>query len=150
MRVLIQRCLEASVTIDDEVIAEIAQGLTLFVGVTHQDTEKEVDYLVKKISSLRIFEDEAGKMNRSITEIEGDILSVSQFTLYADAKKGRRPSFIQAAEKEQAEALYELLNEKLEDSGIGIGRGVFGADMDVRINNHGPVTIMLDTEELLD
>lgn len=148
MRVLLQRCYEASVSVEEEVISEIAGGLCLLVGFTRTDTPETVDYMAKKIVGLRIFEDESEKMNISLAERGGAILSVSQFTLYADVSKGKRPSFTKSAPGEKAEALYDLFNQKLADSGIIVETGVFGAMMDVKIVNHGPITIMLDSDEM--
>ncbi|EUJ29383.1 D-aminoacyl-tRNA deacylase [Listeria cornellensis] len=149
MRVVAQRCFEASVTIDDENVGEIAGGLCLLVGFTHGDTEEDVKYMVKKIVGLRIFEDNEDKMNLSIQDFGGAILSVSQFTLYADVKKGRRPSFTNSAAPDAASDLYDLFNKLLAAEGIVVETGVFGAMMDVRIVNHGPVTIILDSQELM-
>ncbi|WP_430534239.1 D-aminoacyl-tRNA deacylase [Listeria rocourtiae] len=149
MRVVAQRCYEASVTIDNENVGEIAGGLCLLVGFTHDDTEEDVKYVVKKILGLRIFEDDADKMNLSIQDFGGAILSVSQFTLYADVKKGRRPSFTNSASPDVASDLYDLFNTLLAAEGIVVETGVFGAMMDVSIVNHGPVTIILDSQELL-
>ncbi|EUJ31847.1 D-tyrosyl-tRNA(Tyr) deacylase [Listeria floridensis FSL S10-1187] len=149
MRVLLQRTKAASVTIDDEIIGEIPFGLCLLVGFTHSDTEKEVELLAQKIAGLRIFEDEFEKMNLSLQDVGGDILSVSQFTLYADARKGRRPSFTDSAPGNKAEVLYNLFNKKLEtDYGFNVETGVFGAFMEVSIVNDGPVTMMLDSADL--
>ncbi|EUJ51642.1 D-aminoacyl-tRNA deacylase [Paenilisteria rocourtiae] len=149
MRVVAQRCYEASVTIDNEIVGEIAGGLCLLVGFTHDDTEEDVKYIVKKILGLRIFEDDTDKMNLSIQDFGGAILSVSQFTLYADVKKGRRPSFTNSASPDVASDLYDLFNKLLGAEGIVVETGVFGAMMDVSIVNHGPVTIILDSLELL-
>ncbi|GGF90848.1 D-aminoacyl-tRNA deacylase [Paenibacillus aceti] len=145
MKVVVQRCKAASVTVDDEVIGSIGQGLMLLVGITHDDTEKEAAYLAEKIAGLRIFEDEAGKMNLSVTDVGGSILSVSQFTLYGDCRKGKRPSFIAAARPEQAEPLYDRFNEMLREKGLTVETGQFGALMDVALTNWGPVTLVLDS-----
>lgn len=144
MKVLLQRCKNASVTVDGEITGRIDHGYMLLVGITSTDTEKEVDYLVEKIEGLRLFEDEHGKMNHSIKETNGSILSVSQFTLYADTKRGRRPSFIDAARPEQAKPLWEKFNAKLAAKGLQVETGIFGAMMDVTFTNDGPVTIMLE------
>lgn len=144
MKVVLQRCKNAKVTVDEVITGQIDHGYMLLVGITTTDTEKEVDYLVEKIVGLRLFEDENGKMNRSIKETNGSILSVSQFTLYADTKRGRRPSFIEAARPEQAKPLWELFNNKLMAKGIQVETGIFGAMMDVTFTNDGPVTIMLE------
>jgi len=145
MKVVLQRCKEAKVTVQGEVIGSIGQGLMLLVGITHEDTEKEAAYLAEKIAGLRIFEDEEGKMNLSVTDIGGAILSVSQFTLYGDCRKGKRPSFIAAARPEQAEPLYNRFNEMLREKGLVVETGQFGANMDVSLTNWGPVTIVLDS-----
>ncbi|MEK4521621.1 D-aminoacyl-tRNA deacylase [Psychrobacillus sp. FSL W7-1457] len=144
MKVVLQRCKNAKVTVDGEITGQIDRGYMLLVGITTTDTEKEVDYLVEKIAGLRLFEDEDGKMNHSIQEMNGSILSVSQFTLYADTKRGRRPSFIEAARPEQAKPLWELFNSKLQAKEIQVETGVFGAMMDVTFTNDGPVTIVLE------
>jgi len=145
MKVVLQRCKEASVTVQGEVIGSIGQGLMLLVGITHEDTDKEAAYLAEKIAGLRIFEDEEGKMNLSVLDIGGAILSVSQFTLYGDCRKGKRPSFIAAARPEQAEPLYNRFNEMLREKGLVVETGQFGANMDVALTNWGPVTIVLDS-----
>jgi len=145
MKVVLQRCKEAKVTVQGEAVGSIGQGLMLLVGITHEDTEKEAAYLAEKIAGLRIFEDEEGKMNLSVTDIGGAILSVSQFTLYSDCRKGKRPSFIAAARPEQAEPLYNRFNEMLREKGIVVETGQFGANMDVALTNWGPVTIVLDS-----
>ena len=144
MKVLLQRCKNASVTVDGKVTGQIDNGYLLLVGITATDTEKEINYLVEKVAGLRLFEDAKGKMNHSIEQVVGSILSVSQFTLYADTRKGRRPSFIDAARPEIAKPLWELFNEKIQSKGIHIETGVFGAMMDVTFTNDGPVTIMLE------
>lgn len=148
MRVLLQRCYEASVSVEEEVISEIAGGLCLLVGFTHDDTPETVEYMAKKVVGLRIFEDESEKMNISLAERGGTILSVSQFTLYADVSKGKRPSFTKSAPGEKAERLYDLFNTKLSEAGFIVETGVFGAFMDVKIINHGPITMMLDSAEM--
>lgn len=146
MRVVLQRSKEASVTVDGEVTGSIQSGYVLLVGVTHEDTQKDVDYVAGKIAQLRLFEDEDGKMNRSILENGGDILSISQFTLYGDVKKGRRPSFIQAARPETAEPIWEAFNDALRNNGLKVETGVFGAMMDVELVNEGPVTIVVESK----
>lgn len=146
MRIVLQRSGAASVQVDGTVTGSIEKGYVLLVGVTHSDTEEDAIYAARKIANLRLWEDEEGKMNKSILEVGGDILSVSQFTLFADTKKGRRPSFIQAARPEQAEPLWELLNEQLEKEGLKVQTGVFGAMMDVELVNDGPVTIIVDSK----
>ena len=126
---------------------KIGQGFMLLVGITHEDTEKEVEWMAKKVAALRVFEDDEGKMNRAIHEVNGAILSISQFTLYGDARKGNRPSFVQAARPEVAEPLYNRFNTLLRDQyGLTVETGVFGADMQVDFINDGPVTILLETE----
>ncbi|WP_391116156.1 D-aminoacyl-tRNA deacylase [Psychrobacillus sp. L3] len=144
MKVLLQLCKNASVTVDGKVTGSIDRGYVLLVGITATDSEKEINYLVDKIAGLRLFEDSEGKMNHSITENGGSILSVSQFTLYADTRKGRRPSFINAARPEVAKPLWELFNHQLRRKGFVVETGVFGAMMDVTFTNDGPVTIMLE------
>jgi D-tyrosyl-tRNA(Tyr) deacylase len=144
MKVLLQRCKNASVTVDGQVTGKIYKGYLLLVGITTTDTENELNYLVEKVAGLRLFEDAEGKMNHSIEEVGGSILSVSQFTLYADTRRGRRPSFTDAARPEIAKPLWELFNEKLQAKGLLVETGVFGAMMDVTFTNDGPVTIMLE------
>lgn len=145
MRVVVQRSKAARVVVGGETVGEIEKGYMLLVGVTHEDTEQDVNWLADKIAGLRVFEDEADKMNLSVQDIGGQILSVSQFTLYADCRKGKRPSFVQAARPEQAERLYEQFNARLRSHGIPVKTGVFGAMMDVEFTNWGPVTIILDS-----
>lgn len=148
MRVVLQRVTEASVTIDNELCNEINQGYLLLVGITAGDTEEIVEKMAVKIHDLRIFEDENGKMNLSIEQIGGRVLSISQFTLYANCRKGRRPSFDQAARPEQASPLYDHFNETLRSLGLTVKTGIFGAEMKVRLLNDGPVTLILDSAEL--
>jgi D-aminoacyl-tRNA deacylase len=149
MRVILQRVTQGSVTVDGAITGQIAQGFVALVGVTHDDTQAEADLLAKKTANLRVFEDDAGKMNLSALDIGADVLVVSQFTLYADARKGRRPSFINAAQPDKAEPLVNDYAERLQAEGIQrIAFGVFGAMMQVEIHNDGPVTIILDTDEL--
>lgn len=147
MKAIIQRVSQAKVTISQEIAGEIKQGFMILLGIHQKDTEADVDYLVRKISKLRVFEDEEGKMNRSIQAVGGSILSVSQFTLYAETKKGNRPSFIEAARPEIAIPLYELFNKKLKLENISVETGEFGAEMQVELINDGPVTIVIDTHE---
>lgn len=147
MRAVIQRVLEASVTIDGQVTGEINQGFMVLLGVHEMDTAEDVSYLVRKIAGMRVFEDEAGKMNLDLTNVGGAILSISQFTLLAETKKGNRPSFIQAARPEIAIPLYEQFNQELREQGIQVATGEFGADMKVSLINDGPVTIILDSKE---
>ena len=145
MKVLVQRSKESSVKVDKEVVGKIKKGLVLFVGFTEGDTSREIDYMIKKVLNLRIFDDEDGVMNKSVLEVDGSILSISQFTLYADARKGNRPSYVKALSGEKAIKLYNEFNEKLSDY-INVETGIFGADMKVNILNDGPVTIMLEKE----
>ena len=146
MKVLLQRSGPASVQVDGEVTGSIEKGYVLLVGITHEDTKEDAEYIAKKIAGLRLWEDEEGKMNRSIDEVGGDILSVSQFTLYGDVRKGRRPSFIEAARPEQAKPLWEYFNECLKAEGLEVSTGVFGAMMDVHLLNDGPVTLMVESK----
>ncbi len=147
MRVLLQRVTHASVTIDGDVYAQIKQGFLLLVGITQEDNEETVEKLAKKAAELRVFEDEKGKMNLSLRDVGGSILSISQFTLYADCRRGRRPGFEKAARPLQAKPLYEYFNEQLRSYGIPVETGVFGADMKIELCNDGPVTILLDSAE---
>ena len=146
MRVVLQRVAHASVTVEEKVIGKIQRGFLLLVGVTHDDAMEDMEYLVRKIVQMRIFEDEEGKLNRSIQDIGGEILSVSQFTLYADTKKGNRPSFSKAAPGDIAIEMFEQFNGLLRDTGIPVETGQFGADMKVELLNDGPVTILLDSK----
>ncbi|KKB43448.1 D-aminoacyl-tRNA deacylase [Bacillus thermotolerans] len=146
MKVVLQRSKEASVKVAGEFVGHIDQGLVLLVGVTHEDGEEEAAYLAEKIVHLRIFEDEEGKMNRSLLDTGGDILSVSQFTLYGDCRKGRRPNFMAAAKGEQAEKVYDRFNELLREKGVRVATGQFGAMMDVSLVNDGPVTLILESK----
>jgi len=144
MRVLLQRVRKASVTVAGETVGEIGHGVLLFVGVTTGDARADADWLAKKAAGLRIFEDEAGKMNRSLLDIGGDALVVSQFTLYADCRKGRRPGFDAAGDPAAAEELYEYFTERLKSEGVGrVETGRFGADMLVSLENDGPATFLL-------
>ena len=146
MRVVVQRSKFSSVTIDNKIAGKIEYGLTLLVGFTVNDDEKVIDYMIDKIINLRIFDDENGVMNKSLLDVSGSVLSVSQFTLYADASKGRRPSYINALSGEEAIVLYDLFNKKLKERNVDVQTGVFGADMLVNIQNDGPVTILLEKE----
>lgn len=143
MKAVIQRVLSASLKVDGELISEIGRGYVIFLGVGKGDTEFDVDYFIKKIPPLRIFEDENGKINKSIKDVEGEILLVSQFTLYADASHGNRPSFIEAESPERAKKLYTYVAEGLRKSGIIVKLGVFGADMKIEQVNDGPFTLLL-------
>ena len=146
MRVLVQRSLNSSVTVDDKVIGSIDSGLVLLVGFTEGDNSEKIDYLVKRVLNLRIFDDENGVMNKSILDVGGSILSISQFTLYADTKKGNRPSYINALGGDSATLLYDEFNKKLSEF-IHVETGKFGADMKVNIINDGPVTILLESRD---
>ncbi|WP_442603517.1 D-aminoacyl-tRNA deacylase [Paenibacillus sp. KN14-4R] len=147
MRVVIQRSKEAKVTVDGQVVGQIDRGLVLLVGITHDDTSDDVRYAAEKIAGLRIFEDESGKMNESVIQVGGQILSISQFTLYGDCRKGKRPNFMAAARPEQAEPLYNQFNDLLREQGLLVETGRFGEMMDVSLTNWGPVTIVLETKQ---
>ena len=144
MRTVIQRVKRGSVTVDGELVSQIERGLVILVGVGKSDGEAQADWLAEKIANLRIFEDEAGKMNRSLLEAAGSALVVSQFTLYGDTQKGRRPSFIDAAQPEQAEPLVAYFGQRLVFYGVPVRTGIFRTDMLVEIHNDGPVTIILE------
>ena len=146
MRVVLQRVSQAQVDIDGQSVGAIGQGLLLLVGIGPNDSAQDVEYLANKIVKARIFGDEAGKMNLSVQDIGGQILSVSQFTLFADTKKGNRPSFTKAADPALGEKLYLAFNQALRNLGVGVETGEFGADMAVSLVNDGPVTILYDTE----
>lgn len=146
MRVVVQRCKRAEVTVNGVTIGRIEQGLMLLVGITHDDTEQDAKYLADKVAGLRIFEDVNGKMNLSVLETGGQILSVSQFTLYGDCRKGKRPNFMSAARPELAEPLYDKFNELLRSLGIYVETGAFGEMMDVSLTNWGPVTLVIDSK----
>lgn len=146
MKAVIQRVKKASVTVSGETVAKIGQGLLVLLGVGEGDTEKDAEYLVDKIVNLRIFADKNDKMNLSALETRGEILAVSQFTLYGDTKKGRRPSFVEAAEPQKAEALFNYFVNKLKETGLKVETGKFRAMMLVEILNDGPVTIILDSQ----
>ncbi|MGX7141015.1 D-aminoacyl-tRNA deacylase [Facklamia languida] len=145
MRVVIQKTRAASVSIEGQVVGQIDQGYVLLVGFTHGDQEEDCDYCAKKVAKMRLFEDEAGKINRSLDQVRGSILSISQFTLYAATRKGNRPGFSQAADPAIAQDLYEYFNQQLRSYGYQVETGQFGADMLVQIANEGPVTILLDS-----
>ena len=147
MKVVVQRALEASVEVDKKVIGEIKKGLMLLVGFTEGDNKETIVKMINKIINLRIFDDENGVMNKSLLDTKGSILSISQFTLYADTRKGRRPSYLNALRGEEATKLYDEFNQMLKDNNIKVETGQFGADMKVRFTNDGPVTIILDSED---
>lgn len=148
MRAVVQRTLKSSVTVDAQTIATIGQGLTILLGVGLDDTEEDAYYLAEKTVKLRIFSDTGGKMNRSVLDINGDLLVVSQFTLFADCRKGRRPSFDAAARPEMAQLLYEKFMERCTDLGAKVACGKFQSEMVVALDNHGPVTILLDSKRI--
>ena len=143
MRVLVQRCDKASVTVDSKIVGSIDKGMMILVGFTQSDTSENIDYMVDKVLNLRIYDDDNGVMNKSILEVGGSILSVSQFTLYADTRKGRRPSYVNALNGEKAIVLYDEFNKKLKEH-IHVETGIFGAEMKVELINDGPVTILLE------
>ena len=150
MRALVQRVTHASVTVEGDCVGKISEGLLVLLGVGPNDTEKEADFLAKKCANLRIFTDENEKMNLSLLDIGGQMLVVSQFTLYADCSHGRRPAFIGAAAPELANRLYEYFQQSVQKEGVQtVQHGIFGADMKVELLNNGPVTIMLDTDEIM-
>ena len=144
MRAVVQRVSQGSVSVDSKVVGAIERGVVVLVGVTHGDTEEQAEWLARKIAGLRIFEDRAGKINASLLDVGGAALVISQFTLYADTRKGRRPSFTDAALPEVAEPLVEHFSQALRDHGVHVETGIFGADMLVEIHNDGPVTILLE------
>ena len=149
MRVVVQRCSRAEVRIDGQVVGRIEKGFMILVGITDGDTKAEADLLAKKVAQMRVFEDAEGKMNLALKDVNGAVLSISQFTLYADCKKGNRPSFIRAARPEVAEPLYDYFNDVLRTQyGLQVETGRFGADMKVDFVNDGPVTIVLDSTDL--
>ena len=148
MRAVVQRVSRGSVTVSGAVTGEISQGFVVFLGVAEEDTEKDADYIADKVANLRVFEDENGKMNRSIQDVGGSVLSISQFTLYGDCRKGRRPGFTQAAGPEKAKALYDYFTQKVRKAGIRTEEGIFQAEMLVKIDNDGPVTMLLDSKKL--
>lgn len=149
MRAVVQRVSSASVSVEGSPVGSIGQGFVILLGVGHGDSDHELDYLVRKISGLRVFEDSEGKMNLSLGDVSGQALVISQFTLYADVRKGRRPSFTHAAPPDLAQQLYDLFCDRMVEAGIAVARGVFQAHMAVSLVNDGPVTIWLDTEELV-
>lgn len=145
MRVVIQRSLNSTVTVNNEIVGSIDHGLVVLVGFTCGDSLTDIDYIINKLIHLRIFDDENDVMNKSLLDTKGSILSISQFTLYADTRKGRRPSYVEALEPIKARELYDLFNQKLLELGINVQCGIFGADMKVNINNDGPVTIVMES-----
>lgn len=147
MRACVQRVSEASVSVDDDLISAIDEGLLVLLGVETEDQDRDAIYMADKIAGLRIFNDDAGKMNRSLEEIGGAILVVSQFTLCGDCRKGRRPSFIHAALPDEGERLYEVVVDLFRKKGLEVGTGRFAANMDVRLCNQGPVTMLLDSRK---
>ncbi|OEH55546.1 D-tyrosyl-tRNA(Tyr) deacylase [Oceanobacillus sp. E9] len=147
MKAVIQRSKEASVTVDNQIVGSITRGFVVLLGITHEDTHEDIKYLVGKIPNLRVFEDDNGKMNLSLKDIGGSILSVSQFTLYGDTRKGRRPNFMQAAKPSIAKDLYNKFNTSLTNEGIHVETGKFGAMMDVKLTNDGPVTLIIDSKD---
>ncbi len=146
MRVVLQRVIEATVEVEQKIIASIGKGFLLLVGFTHSDNQDDLVWMARKISSIRIFEDLEGKMNLPLSSVDGQILAVSQFTLYADIRKGRRPAFIDAAKPEQAQDLFNRFLDLLINEGLKVQKGVFGAKMKVRLINDGPVTLIIDSE----
>ena len=149
MRAVLQRVTRASVTVDGEVLGKIGKGFLVLIGVGRGDTREDADWYLKKLLGLRIFEDENGKTNLSLEAVEGELLLISQFTLYANCKKGRRPSFLDAAKPDLSKPLYEYFNEYLEKKGVHVETGIFGAMMNVSLINDGPTTIILDSKEIL-
>lgn len=150
MKAVLQRVAHSSVTVDGELVSSIGNGFLILLGVEQTDTLADADVLSKKISGLRVFEDENGKMNLSLSDISGSVLVISQFTLLADCKKGRRPSFINAGAPDMANELYEYFCKRIKSDGVeDVKKGVFGADMKVELLNDGPVTILLDSKELI-
>ena len=146
MRLVVQRSKEAKVTVDGKITGAITKGFVVLVGVTHEDNEEDAAFLAEKVSNLRVFEDTEGKMNLSLLDVAGEILSVSQFTLYGDCRKGRRPNFMGAAKPDHALSIYEAFNRFIQEKGIKVETGVFGAMMDVQLTNDGPVTLIIDSK----
>ena len=144
MKLIVQRVKNAQVKVENEIVGKIDQGFLVFLGVTHNDSNENADYLVKKLCNLRVFEDENGKMNLDIKQVNGELLIVSQFTLYADCTQGNRPSFINAANPDKANELYEYFCNRCQENNIKVEKGIFGADMKVELLNDGPVTIILE------
>ena len=148
MRFVIQRVKKSTVEVDNKIVGKIDKGFLVLIGITHNDTKEIADIMIKKLLGMRVFSDENDKMNLSLRNINGELLLVSQFTLYADCKKGNRPSFTNAAKPEYANELYEYIIEKCKENGYSVQQGIFGADMNVELLNDGPVTIVLDSDEL--
>ncbi|AZZ60821.1 D-tyrosyl-tRNA(Tyr) deacylase [Oenococcus sp. UCMA 16435] len=146
MRIVLQKVSSAKVLVDKKILGEIGIGFVLLVGIENSDGQKEIDYLARKISQLRVFADQNDKMNLSITDVKGSILSISQFTLYADTKKGNRPSFINAGDPEHAKTIYQAFNQSLTNHNLRVSTGEFAAHMEVNLINDGPVTIIFDTD----
>lgn len=146
MKVVVQRVHSASVRVDGQTVGKIGQGLVILVGVAETDLESDIEFVANKCAELRIFQDEQQKMNLSLLDIEGEILSISQFTLLGDTRKGRRPSFIKAADPEKADELYQYFNQVLSKRGIHVEKGIFGAMMDVELINDGPVTLIIESK----
>lgn len=147
MRAVVQRVSKSKVKVEDKTVGEIGKGLLVLLGVGKEDTKEDIEYLTQKILNLRIFEDENGKMNLSLLDIEGELLVISQFTLYGDVRKGRRPSFTDSASPDEAEKMYKQFINKCKNESINVEEGIFGADMDVSLINDGPVTILLDSKK---
>ncbi|SDQ47088.1 D-aminoacyl-tRNA deacylase [Virgibacillus salinus] len=147
MKAVIQRANNASVTVKDDVVGKIDNGFVVLLGVTHEDSEKDAVYLVSKLVNLRVFEDENEKMNLSLKDVSGQVLSISQFTLFADTRKGRRPNFLDAAKPDHANKLYQHFNQLIEQQGVRVETGEFGEMMNVQLTNQGPVTIILDSND---
>lgn len=144
MKLVVQRVKEAKVEVDEKMVGKINKGFLVLIGITHEDEKEQADYLVKKLCNLRVFEDENGKMNLSLKDVKGELLIVSQFTLYADCSNGNRPSFTNAARPEKANELYEYFCKECEKNDIKVEKGIFGADMKVSLINDGPVTIIIE------
>ncbi|WP_027634075.1 D-aminoacyl-tRNA deacylase [Clostridium hydrogeniformans] len=147
MRAVVQRVLSSKVTVSGEIVGEIEKGFNVLLGIQKEDTEDDIKYLVDKIINLRVFTDDNDKMNLSLLDVKGELLIVSQFTLYGDCRRGRRPSFIEALGGEEAERLYEIFLEKCRECGLKVEKGIFGADMKVSIENDGPVTLLLESKK---
>jgi D-tyrosyl-tRNA(Tyr) deacylase len=146
VKVVIQRAKDAKVIVEEKVVGQIENGVMVLVGITHDDTQEDAEYLAEKIANVRIFEDASGKMNDSLLDVNGQVLSVSQFTLYGDCRKGRRPNFMNAAKPDFANDLYEVFNAKLRQIGLHVQTGKFGAMMDVQFTNAGPVTLIIESK----